>query len=59
MVRSYVRRYVQALYKEVSDWQDTSRARSAYLLLYSVIYAEEFMIQYLDNLFVALYKTVL
>lgn len=59
MVRQYVRRYVQALYKEVSDWQDTSRARSCYLLMYSLIYSEEFMVQYTDNLFVALYKSVL
>ena len=59
IVRQYVRRYVQALYKEVSDWQDSSRARSSNLLLYSVIYSEEFMTQYLDNLFVAMYKAVL
>lgn len=44
MVRQYVRRYVQALSKEVSDWQEASRLRSANLLLYSVIYTEEFIV---------------
>jgi len=59
LVRQYVRRFIQALYKEVSDWQIENRARASHLLLYSIIYTEEFMVQFLDNLLVALYKTVL
>lgn len=59
LVRQYVRRYITGLYKEISDWLVASRERSSYLIMFSVIYAEEYMTQFMDNLLVAMYKTVL
>lgn len=59
LVRSYVRRYLHALYKEVTDWIQESRERASNLLLCSIIYTEDFMTQFLDHLLVALYKAVL
>jgi hypothetical protein len=47
------------LFKEISDWLVESRERSSFLVLYSIIYAEEFMTQFMDNLLVSLYKVVL
>jgi len=44
IVRQYVRRYITSLYLELNDWLVTSRERSSYLVLYSIIYAEEFMV---------------
>jgi len=58
LVRSYVRRYLQAIYKEVTDWIQEHRERASHLLLCSIIYTEEFMTQYLDHLLVALYKGI-
>jgi len=43
LVRSYVRRYLKALYNEVNDWIDENRERSSSLLLSSIIYTEDFM----------------
>ncbi len=59
LVRSYVRRYLTALYKEVTDWIEENRVRASYLLLCCIIYTEDFMTQYLDHTLVALYKTIL
>lgn len=59
IVRQYVRRFITSLYIEINDWLVTSRERSSYLILFAVIYSEEFMVQFLDNLFVSLYKSVL
>jgi len=59
LVRSYVRRYLKALYNEINDWIEENRERSAQLLLCSIIYTEDFMTQYLDHLLVAMYKSVL
>lgn len=59
LVRSYVRRYITGLYREISDWLVASRERSSWLILFSVIYAEEFMTQFMDNLLVSMYKVVL
>ena len=43
MVRSYVRRYIKAIYKEMSDWIEENSERTSNLLLYSIIYCEDFM----------------
>ena len=58
LVRSYVRRYLSPIYKEVNDWIQEHRERASHLLLCSIIYTEEFMTQYLDHLLVALYKSI-
>jgi len=44
LVRQYVRRYITALYKEVSDWLVESRQRASNLIIFSILYSEEFMI---------------
>lgn len=36
-----------------------SRERSSYLILFSVIYSEDYMTQFLDNLLVSFYKVIL
>lgn len=59
IVRQYVRRYLHALYKEISDWIVENRARASHLMLMSIIYAEEFIVQFLDNLLVSLYRVAL
>ena len=59
IVRQYVRRYITGLYKEISDWLVLSRERSSNLILFSVIYSEDYMVQFLDNLLVSLYKVIL
>jgi len=59
LVRQYTRRYITCLYREISDWIESSRQRASNLLLISIIYTEEFMINFLDNLLVSLYKAVL
>ena len=43
LVRSYVRRYLKALYNEVNDWIQENRERSSQLLMFSIIYTEDFM----------------
>lgn len=43
LVRSYVRRYLKALYAEIGAWQEGHQERAANLLLYSICYVEEFM----------------
>lgn len=43
LVRSYVRRYLGAIYKEVADWIEENRERSSHLLVCSIIYTEDFM----------------
>lgn len=59
IVRQYVRRYITGLYKEITDWLVLSRERSSNLILFSIIYSEDYMVQFLDNLLVSLYKVVL
>lgn len=59
LVRSYVRRYLKAVYKEIGDWQEEHAERSSYLLLYSIAYVEEFTTQYLDHLMISMYKASL
>ena len=59
LVRSYVRRYLKALYREITDWIQEHQERASKLLMFSICYVEEFMTQYLDHLLVAMYKSVL
>lgn len=44
LVRQYVRRYIHALYQEVSDWRVESRERASYLIVFSIIYSEDYMV---------------
>lgn len=43
IVRSHVRKFWNALYKEIKDPYFESRIRSANLFLMSVVYAEDYM----------------
>jgi len=43
LVRSYVRRYLKALYRELGEWIQEHQSRASNLLMYSVCYVEEFM----------------
>lgn len=43
LVRSYVRRYLHALYKEINDWIEENRERASNLLLSCILYTEDFM----------------
>lgn len=43
LVRSYIRRYLKALYKEIADWIEIHQERAVKLLVYSICYVEEFM----------------
>ena len=57
-VRSYVRRYINAISNELTDWIEENACRASHLLVYSIVYAEEFMTQFLDKLLVSMYKVV-
>ena len=59
VVRSYVRRYLKALYNEIGDWIEDHAERASNLLLYSLCYTEEFVTQYLDHMLVAMYRAIL
>ena len=59
VVRNYTRRYLKAVYKELSDWIVENRQRAAHLLLSLVIYTEDYITQYLDHLLLSLYKAIL
>lgn len=59
VVKSYTRRYLHALYKELHDWILENRERAAHLLLSLIIYTEDYITQHLDHLLLALYKSVL
>ena len=59
LVRSYVKRYLKALYNEIQSWQTDHQMRAANLLWISICYVEEFMTQHMDHLLVALYKACL
>jgi len=47
------------LYQEVSDWRVESRERATYLIVFSILYSEDYMVQFLDNLLVSLYRVIL
>ena len=59
LVKSYVRRYLKALYREIADWIEEHAERASHLLYYSICYVEEFMTQYLDHMLIAIYKSIL
>ena len=59
LVRSYVRRYIKAIFAELSDWMEDAVNRTSNLLLYSIIYAEDFMVQFMDEMLVGMYRVVL
>ena len=59
LVRSYTRRYIKAIFHELGDWIEANAERTSNLLLYSIIYSEDFMVQYMDEMLVAMYKTIL
>ena len=44
---------------EVSCWIEENAGRASYLLLYSIIYTEEHMTQFLDRLLIALYRALM
>lgn len=59
VIKSYIRRYLQAIYKELSDWILENRARAAHLLQCLIIYTEDYVMQYLDHLLTSMYKAIL
>lgn len=59
LVRSYCRRYIKAIFCELGDWKEENAERASNLLLYSVIYSEDFMVQFMDEMLVKMYKVVL
>jgi len=48
-IRSHVRKFLPALYKEVKDWQFENRLEAINLLLFGLIYAEDYTTQFLDK----------
>ena len=59
VIRGYIRRYLTAIYKELSDWILENRARAAHLLLCLIVYTEDYVMQFLDHLLLSLYKAIL
>ena len=58
-MRSYVRRYVKAIFFELGDWIDENAERASNLLLYSLIYSEDYIVQHMDEMLVKMYKVIL
>ena len=50
VVRSHVRKFWNALYKEIKDTSLDNRVRSSKLFLVNIIYAEDYMTQFLDHI---------
>lgn len=46
-IRSHVRKFFHALYKELKDWKVENREKAGNLMLLSIIYSEDFMTQFL------------
>lgn len=59
LVRSYTRRYIKAIFHELGDWIEENAERTSNLLLFSIIYSEDFMVQFMDEMLVKMYKVVL
>ena len=51
LVRSYVRRYIKAIFHELGDWIEENAERTSNLLLFSIIYSEDYMVQYSCHFF--------
>jgi len=49
LVRSHVRKFWTALYKEINDTNLETRIRSSNLFLMGVVFSEDYMIQFLDK----------
>lgn len=43
----------------MGDWIEENAERASHLLLFSIVYSEDFMTQFMDEMLVALYKVVL
>ena len=59
LVRSYTRRYIKAIFHELGDWIEENAERTSNLLLFTIIYSEDFMVQYMDEMLVAMYRTAI
>ncbi len=59
LVRSYVRRYIKAIFHELGDWIEVNAERTSNLLLFSIIYSEDYMVQFMDEMLVSMYKVIL
>ena len=46
-IKSHIRKFLSALYREVKDWQYTNRLEAATLLLHALIYSEDYITQFL------------
>ena len=58
-VRGHVRKFWTALYKEVKDINIHNRTRAAHLLVYGIIFTENYMTQYLDIMIPQLLPNIL
>ena len=58
-IRNYTRRYLKAIYKEMSDWKEENQEKASKLLMYCIAYTEDYVTQHLDHMMMALYKVVL
>jgi len=54
LVKKYLRRYIKNLCKEFNSIEETIRARISNLLLFSVIYSEDAVIEFLDQILFSL-----
>lgn len=54
-----MRRFLKALYNELTSWIEDHVERAGNLLMFAICYVEEFMTQYLDHLLVSMYKAIL
>jgi len=59
LVKNYMKRYFNAILRELEDWQEENRERSVNLLLCSLVYAEGHVTQFMDKLFVPIYKALI
>ena len=54
-----MRRYIKAIFHELGDWLEENAERTSNLLLYSIVYSEDYMVQFMDEMLVKMYKVVL
>eukprot|EP00826_Nyctotherus_ovalis_P023202 TRINITY_DN1784_c0_g8_i2.p1 TRINITY_DN1784_c0_g8~~TRINITY_DN1784_c0_g8_i2.p1 ORF type:complete len:875 (+),score=299.36 TRINITY_DN1784_c0_g8_i2:535-3159(+) len=59
LVKNYINRYLMAIMRELEDWQEENRERSVNLLLCSLVYAEDKVVQHIDKMFLPIYKALL
>jgi hypothetical protein len=58
LVRKYLRRYIKNLCKEYESIEEGIKIRVSNLILYSIIYAEDSIIEYLDQIFLCFQKEI-